>query len=121
VSCYLWKWSYRLAVVAADGRFRVDNMRSGDYRICITDLPEGFYLKDAFLSERDVINAPLRSERCLLLTTPLLDALRREIRRMSPDVRIDTEDIRHVLAADVLKREVQASKDWLEGDQSAGL
>jgi hypothetical protein len=40
---------------------------------------------------------------------------------MSPDVRIDTEDIRHVLAADVLKREVQASKDWLEGDQSAGL
>jgi len=33
---------------------------SGDYRISITDLPEGFYLKDACLSERDVFIAPLR-------------------------------------------------------------
>ena len=64
VSCCMGKWSHRLAVVAADGRFRVDNVRSGDYRISITDLPEGFYLKDAHLSERDVFNAPLRSERC---------------------------------------------------------
>jgi hypothetical protein len=40
---------------------------------------------------------------------------------MSPDVRIDTEDIRNVLAADVLKREVLASKDSLEGDQGAEL
>jgi hypothetical protein len=54
VSCCLEKWSHSLAVVAADGRFRVDNVRSGDYRISITDLPEGFYLKDARLSERDV-------------------------------------------------------------------
>ena len=46
------------------------------------------------------------------MTDPLLDALRREIRRMSPDVRIDSEDIRNVLAADVLKREV------LEGDKA---
>ena len=60
VSCCPGKWSQRLAVVAADGRFRVDNVRSGDYRISITDLPEGFYLKDARLSERDVFNAPLR-------------------------------------------------------------
>ena len=44
VSCCLGKWSHSLAVVAADGRFRVDNVRSGDYRISITDLPEGFYL-----------------------------------------------------------------------------
>lgn len=42
VSCFLGKWSHSLAVVAADGRFRVDNVRSGDYRISITDLPEGF-------------------------------------------------------------------------------
>ena len=56
----LGKWSHSVAVVAADGRFRVDNVRSGDYRISITDLPEGLYLKDARLSERDVFNAPLR-------------------------------------------------------------
>ena len=60
VSCCLGKWSHSPAVVAADGRFRVDNVWSGDYRISITDLPEGFYLKDARLSERDVFNAPLR-------------------------------------------------------------
>ncbi len=44
VSCCLEKWSHSLAVVAADGRFRGDSVRSGDYRISITDLPEGFYL-----------------------------------------------------------------------------
>lgn len=48
----------------------------------------------------------------LLLTNPILDALRREIRRMSPDVRIDAEDIQNVLTADVLKREV------LEGEKA---
>jgi len=42
----------------------------------------------------------------LLMTDPLLDALRREIRRMSPDVRIFSEDIRSVLDSDVVKREV---------------
>ena len=54
LSCCLGKWSHSRAVIAADGRFRVDNVRSGDYRISITDLPEGFYLKDARLSGRDV-------------------------------------------------------------------
>jgi len=48
----------------------------------------------------------------LLLTDTLLDVLRREIRRLSPDVRIDTEDIRRVLEAEVLKREV------LEGEKA---
>jgi hypothetical protein len=59
VSCCLGRWSHSLAVVAADGRFRVDNVRSGDYRISTTDLLVGSYLKDACLSERDVFNAPL--------------------------------------------------------------
>lgn len=48
----------------------------------------------------------------LLLTEPLVDALRREIRRMAPDVRVDEKQIRAVLQADVLKREV------LEGDKA---
>jgi hypothetical protein len=54
----LGRWSHSLAVVAAADRFRVDNVRSGDYRISTTDLPVGFYLKDARLSERDGFNAP---------------------------------------------------------------
>jgi hypothetical protein len=42
----------------------------------------------------------------LMLSDPVIEALRREVRRMSPDVRIEIEEIRDVLLADVLKREV---------------
>lgn len=48
----------------------------------------------------------------MLLTDPVLDVIRRELRRMSPDVKIDTEQIRAVLANEVIKREV------LEGDKA---
>jgi hypothetical protein len=42
----------------------------------------------------------------MLLTDPVLDVIRRELRRVSPDVRIDTEQIKEVLTNEVLKREV---------------
>lgn len=42
----------------------------------------------------------------MLLTQPVLDAIRRELRRVSPDVKIETEQIRAVLAAEVIKRDV---------------
>ncbi len=48
----------------------------------------------------------------LILSDSLLDVLRREIRRLSPDVRVESEDIRAVLEAEVLKREV------LEGERA---
>lgn len=48
----------------------------------------------------------------MLLTEPVLDVIRRELRRVSPDVKIDAEQIRGVLAAEVIKREV------LEGDKA---
>lgn len=48
----------------------------------------------------------------LILTDPVLDVLRREIRRLSPDVRVETEDVRAVVEAEVLKREV------LEGERA---
>jgi dihydroxyacetone kinase len=40
------------------------------------------------------------------LSQPVIDVLRREVRRLSPDVRIDAEQIREALMLDVLKREV---------------
>jgi hypothetical protein len=40
-----------------------------------------------------------------ILTDPVLDVVRRELRRMSPDVRIDCEQIRSVLVQEVLKRD----------------
>jgi Uncharacterized conserved protein len=49
----------------------------------------------------------------LLLSDPLLASLRRELRRISPDARIEAEDIARVLEVDVIKRDV------LEGDRAA--
>lgn len=42
----------------------------------------------------------------MILSDPVLDVIRRELRRVSPDVKIDTNEIRDVLTAEVLKREV---------------
>ncbi len=48
----------------------------------------------------------------LILSDPVLDVLRREVRRLSPTVRVETEEIKNVLVGDVLKREV------LEGEKA---
>jgi hypothetical protein len=42
----------------------------------------------------------------LLQTTPVLDVIRRELRRISPDVKIDSDQIKAVLLSEVIKREV---------------
>lgn len=42
----------------------------------------------------------------MILTGPVLDVIRRELRRVSPDVRIETEQIKAVLSNEVIKREV---------------
>jgi hypothetical protein len=41
-----------------------------------------------------------------LLTDPVLDVIRRELRRLSPDARIDTDQIKEVMTSEVIKREV---------------
>jgi hypothetical protein len=48
----------------------------------------------------------------MLQTDPILDVIRRELRRVSPDVKIDVDDIKSVLLNEVIKREV------LEGDKA---
>jgi hypothetical protein len=42
----------------------------------------------------------------VLLTDSVLDVMRRELRRISPDVKIDTDQLREVLVNEVIKREV---------------
>lgn len=42
----------------------------------------------------------------LLLSDPVLDLVRRELRRLAPDVRIDNAEIKTALMSEVLKREV---------------
>jgi hypothetical protein len=48
----------------------------------------------------------------MILTDPVLEVIRRELRRVSPDVRVEIDQIRSVLATEVLKREV------MEGDKA---
>jgi hypothetical protein len=48
----------------------------------------------------------------ILLADPVVQVVRRELRRMFPDVRIEAEEIEQVLTAEVLKREV------LEGERA---
>jgi Type I restriction enzyme R protein N terminus (HSDR_N) len=48
----------------------------------------------------------------MLQTEPVLDVIRRELRRVSPDVRIDVDQIKNVLVNEVIKRDV------LEGDKA---
>ena len=48
----------------------------------------------------------------MLLSDSVLDVLRRELRRISPDVKIDSEQIKDVLIQEILKREV------IEGDKA---
>jgi hypothetical protein len=42
----------------------------------------------------------------MLQTEPVLEVIRRELRRVSPDVRIDIDQIKTVLISEVIKREV---------------
>jgi hypothetical protein len=46
----------------------------------------------------------------LVVSNPVIETIRRELRRISPDVRIDLEQIKSVLVNDVLKREVVDSE-----------
>ncbi len=48
----------------------------------------------------------------MILSETVLQLLRRELRRLSPDVRVEIDEIKSVLTAEVLKREVT------EGDQA---
>jgi len=48
----------------------------------------------------------------LILSESILQVIRRELKRMSPDIRIEIDDIKHVISNEVLKREV------VEGEQA---
>ncbi len=48
----------------------------------------------------------------MILSDPVLNVIRKELKRLSPDVRVEVEEIKTVLIAEVLKREV------LEGENA---
>jgi protocatechuate 3,4-dioxygenase beta subunit len=46
--------------VNADGIFKVDNVSPGEYRVSVTALPPGYYVKEARLDQTDVLDQPMR-------------------------------------------------------------
>lgn len=50
----------------------------------------------------------------MVVSDPVLQVIRRELRRLSPDVRIDVDEIREALITEVIKRDV------IEGDKADG-
>jgi predicted type IV restriction endonuclease len=65
---------------------------------------------DDFHNQRQALSR--FSVAAMLLTDPVLAVVRRELRRLSPDVKIDVEQIKAVMTQEVLKREV------LEGEKA---
>jgi hypothetical protein len=63
-----------------------------------------------FHSQRQALSKFFLS--AVILSEPILQVVRRELKRLSPDTRIEIDEIKAALIADVLKREVT------EGDQA---
>ena len=53
-----------------------------------------------------------------ILGDPVLSVIRRELKRLSPDVRIEIEQIRTVLTQEVIKREVIEGDKYLEAEKT---
>jgi hypothetical protein len=56
----------------------------------------------------------------MILSNPVLEVIRRELRRLSPDVKIDIEQIKSVLTQEVLKREVVEGEKANEARKKIG-
>lgn len=65
---------------------------------------------DEFETKRQALNK--FSLAALILSEPVLDVVRRELRRLSPGIKVDVEQISVVLQSEVIKREV------LEGEKA---
>jgi hypothetical protein len=84
--------------------------KSGDIELLYNLTREGL-LKSAlgeFHTQRQALSRFFMG--ALVVSNPVLEVIRRELRRISPDVRIDLEQIKSVLINDVLKREVVGSE-----------
>ena len=53
----------------------------------------------------------------LILSDAILHAIRRELKRLSPDVRISVEEIREALVQEVIKRDVTDGEKAIEAQK----
>lgn len=59
---------------------------------------------DEYHEHRQILNRYVVS--ALLLSEPILKAVRRELRKMAPRMKIDTDDVKDVVANEIMKRDV---------------
>ena len=91
----------------------LSHKRPEDIEVLYTLTREGWTKSalDAFHSRKQALSR--FSVAAVVLSDAVVDVIRREMRRLSPDVKLDSEQVREVLTTEVLKRDV------LEGDQAA--
>jgi hypothetical protein len=56
----------------------------------------------------------------MVVSPPVLDVMRRELKRLSPDVKVDAEQIKSVLMQEVLKREVVEGEKFEQARKKIG-
>lgn len=78
------------------------------YYLCKEAL--GKSLLDEYHSQKQALSKYYIGQ--MLLTETVLDVIKRELKRLTPGVRIENEEIEEVLKADIIKRDV------LEGDKA---
>jgi hypothetical protein len=89
------------------------NCKKSDDLECLFLIAKEGFLRSAlgeFSAQKQALNRFFIA--ATVLTDPVLDVIRRELRRISPDVRIDTAQIHDVLVQEVIKRDV------IEGDKA---
>lgn len=90
----------------------LDSRSEGDHELLFLWCKEGWVksVLGEYHSQKQALSRFFLSG--IILTDPVLDVIRRELRRVSPEVRIENEQIKGVLTKEVLKREV------LEGEKA---
>ena len=59
---------------------------------------------DDYLTQKQILNKFMVGQ--ILLTDPVLDVVRKTIKKMSPDAKISNEEIKQIIADEIIKREV---------------
>ena len=92
--------------------------KSEDHLAMLHLLSKEGWTKSALADFHDQKQALSRfSIAAVLLSDPILSAVRRELRRLSPDVKVEVEQIRGVMTHEVLKREVLEGEKANEADR----
>ncbi len=73
---------------------------------------------DEYHEQRQILNRHVVS--AVILSETILKAIRRELRKMAPKMRIDAEDIEQILTAEILKRDIVEGEDIKDAKRRVG-